>query len=150
MLDREYGTYRLIRRLGRGGMADVYLARDTDRQRDVALKLVELKDDRDSRDIYDAERRGALLQKQFSGVDAHVPAVHACGTRDGFFYIDMEYVDGEDLAERVARGPMPAADAAQIGRELCDFLDKAHRFEATVDEVKVRGIIHGDIKPKNI
>ncbi|MBE3095617.1 MAG: serine/threonine protein kinase, partial [Planctomycetes bacterium] len=150
MLDREYGTYRLIRRLGRGGMADVYLARDTDRQRDVALKLVELKDDRDSRDIYDAERRGALLQKQFSGVDAHVPAVHACGTRDGFFYIDMEYVDGEDLAERVARGPMPAADAAQIGRELCDFLDKSHRFEATVDEVQVRGIIHGDIKPKNI
>jgi hypothetical protein len=150
MLDRDFGRYRLIRRLGRGGMADVYLARDNEQDRDVAIKLVELKDDRDSQEIYEAERRGALLQEQFSGVDGHVPAVHACGTLDGYFYIDMEYVDGEDLAERIARGPLPPAEAAAVASEICEFLDKAHAFEATLDEVKVRGIIHGDIKPKNV
>lgn len=150
MLDREYGKYRLVRRLGRGGMADVYLAHDQEQQRDVALKLVELKDDRDSKDIFDAERRGALLQEQFSRVDPHVPAVHGSGSLDGYFFIDMEYVEGEDLAERIARGPMPPAEAAGIARELCEFLDRAHRFDADVDEVKFRGIIHGDIKPKNV
>ena len=150
MLDREFGKYRLIRRLGRGGMADVYLARDGQQDRDVAIKLVELKDDRDSRDIYEAERRGALLQEQFSHVDGHVPAVHACGTSDGYFYIDMEYVEGEDLAERIARGPLLPGEAAGVAQEIAEFLDKAHTFEATLDEVKVRGIIHGDIKPKNI
>ena len=116
----------------------------------MALKLVELKDDRDSRDIFDAERRGALLQEQFSGVDPHVPAVHGWGSLDGYFYIDMEYVEGEDLAERIARGPMAPPEAAEIARELCDFLDKAHGFDAAVDEAKFRGIIHGDIKPKNV
>jgi eukaryotic-like serine/threonine-protein kinase len=150
MLDREFGKYRLIRRLGRGGMADVYLARDTQEDRDVAIKLVELKDDRDSQDIYEAERRGALLQEQFSQVDDHVPAVHAYGTSDSYFYIDMEYVEGEDLAERIARGPLPAVEAAGVAQELAQFLDKAHTFEATLGEVKVRGIIHGDIKPKNV
>src|SRR5512143_764663 len=104
MLDRKFGKYELIRRLGRGGMADVYLARDAANNRDVAIKLVELLPDRDSRDIFDAERRGAMLQEQFGRIDSHVPRVHEYGTCDGHFYIDMEYVEGEDLAERIARG----------------------------------------------
>jgi hypothetical protein len=150
MLDREFGKYRLIRRLGRGGMADVYLALDTGRDVEVALKLVEIRPDRDSRDICEAERRGALLQEQFCEVDGHVPRVHAYGTLNGFFYIDMEYVDGEDLAERIAEAPLAAEDAACVASEICDFLEKAHQFEATLDDRRIRGIIHGDIKPKNV
>lgn len=150
MLDREFGKYRLIRRLGRGGMADVYLATDTERGVEVALKVVEIRDDRDSCDICAAERRGAVLQEEFGRVDVHVPRVHAYGTLNDHFYIDMEYVDGEDLAERIARAPLPAPEAAWIAAEICDFLEKAHRFEATVDDRKIRGIIHGDIKPKNL
>jgi hypothetical protein len=150
MLDREFGKYRLIRRLGRGGMADVYLAADTERGTEVALKLVEILPDRDSRDICEAERRGVLLQEQFCRVDAHVPRVHGYGTLGGYFYIDMEYVDGEDLAERIVRAPLPADVAAWVAGEICDFLEKAHAFEATLDERAIRGIIHGDIKPKNV
>jgi serine/threonine protein kinase/tetratricopeptide (TPR) repeat protein len=150
MLDRKFGKYELIRRLGRGGMADVYLARDTANNRDVALKLVELLPDRESRDIFDAERRGAMLQEQFGRIDSHVPRVHEYGTCDGHFYIDMEYVDGEDLAERIARGPIAPDHAAAIAADICDFLQKAHSFETTIDGASFRGIIHGDIKPKNI
>jgi eukaryotic-like serine/threonine-protein kinase len=150
MLDREFGPYRLSRRLGRGGMADVYLARNLGTGSDVALKVVEQKADRDSEEICEAERRGAILQQQFSEVDSHVPRVHATGSLDGYFFIEMEYVDGEDLAERIARSPLPADEAAGLASELCEFLDKAHAFEATVDGTRLRGIIHADIKPKNV
>src|SRR5512142_2230701 len=114
MLDRQFGKYELIRRLGRGGMADVYLARDAAHERLVAIKLVELCQDRESRDIYDAERRGAVLQQQFSRLDTHVPQVHEFGTCDGHFYIDMEYVEGEDLAERIGRSRVSPDLAASI------------------------------------
>lgn len=150
MLDREFGKYRLIRRLGRGGMADVYLATDCERGMEVALKLLEVGADRESAEICEAEQRGAVLQEQFSHVDAHVPRVHAWGTLNGYFYIDMEYVEGEDLAERIGAGPLRASEAASLASEICDFLEKAHRFEAVVGDKRIRGIIHGDIKPKNL
>ncbi len=150
MLDRDYGPYRLIRRLGRGGMADVYLATHGPAGTLVALKLVEQRADRDSEEVCEAERRGAILQDQFGRVDEHVPRVHAFGADLGYFFIDMEYVDGEDLAERLGRAPLCAADAARIAAEICEFLDRAHHFEATVDDAQVRGIIHADIKPKNV
>ncbi|MFB3853274.1 MAG: protein kinase [Vicinamibacterales bacterium] len=150
MHDAVFGKYRLLKRLGRGGMADVYLARDTATGRDVALKLVEVREDRESREVCDAERRGAILQEQFCRVDSHVPTVHAYGTECEHFYLDMEYVDGEDVAAIVARGPLPAADAAAIALEIARFLEKAHQFDAVVDGQQVHCIIHGDIKPKNV
>jgi eukaryotic-like serine/threonine-protein kinase len=150
MLDRTFGKYELIRRLGRGGMADVYLARDTECERQVALKLVEIGTDREARDIYDAERRGAMLQDQFCRLDSRVPAVNGYGTCADHFYLDMEYVEGEDLAERLARGTLAPDHAASIAAEVCAFLENAHAFEATVDGLAIRGIIHGDIKPKNV
>jgi hypothetical protein len=150
MLDRDFGTYRLIRRLGRGGVADVYLARNTATGGEVALKLVDQKPDRESREICEAERRGAVLQQQFSLVDDHVPQVHGCWSIEEYFCIEMEYVDGEDLAERIARGAMTPGETAWVAAEVCDFLRKAHVFEAVVDDTDLRGIIHGDIKPKNV
>lgn len=150
MLDREFGKYRLIRRLGRGGMADVYLASDTEQGVEVALKVVEIRPDRDSCDILEAEQRGAVLQEEFCRVDPHVPRVHGYGRLNGHFFIDMEYVDGEDLAERIGRGPLAASEAARVAIELCDCLQKAHEFEAALGDRRIRGIIHGDIKPKNV
>ncbi|MGE5360878.1 MAG: protein kinase domain-containing protein [Bacteroidales bacterium] len=150
MLDRAFGKYELIRRLGRGGMADVYLARDTECDRQVALKLVEIRQDRESRDIYDAERRGAMLQEQFCRLDTHVPFVNGYATWADHFYLDMEYVEGEDLAERIGRGPLAPDHAAAVATEVCAFLERAHAFEATVEGLGIHGIIHGDIKPKNV
>ncbi len=150
MLDRDFGTYRLIRRLGRGGVADVYLARNTATGAEVALKLIEQKPDRESREVCEAERRGAVLQQQFSLVDDHVPQVHGCWSIEGYFCIEMEYVDGEDLAERISRGAITPGEAAWVAAEVCDFLQKAHVFEVVVDDADLRGIIHGDIKPKNV
>ena len=150
MLERDFDRYRLLKRLGRGGMADVYLARDNERGVEVALKIVEMGTDADSREICDAERRGAILQEQFSRVDEHVPVVHRWGTFDSWFFIDMEYVEGEDLAERAARGPLDPREAAWIGAEICAFLERAHGFEAEVEGTRVRGIIHGDLKPRNV
>jgi eukaryotic-like serine/threonine-protein kinase len=150
MLDRDFGTYRLIRRLGRGGVADVYLARRMTTGAEVALKLIEQKPDRESREVCEAERRGAVLQQQFSLVDDHVPQVHGCWSIEEYFCIEMEYVDGEDLAERIARGAMAPDEAAWVAAEVCDFLQKAHVFEAVVDDTDLRGIIHADIKPKNV
>lgn len=149
MLDRDFGKYRLIKRLGRGGMADVYLARDTVLQRDVALKIVEAGSDADTV-VLDTERRGAALHEQFSRVHSHVPIVHEYGESGGYFYLDMEYVEGEDLAAKIARGPLAGSAAASIALEVSRFLESAHRFEANVDGRELHGIIHGDIKPKNI
>jgi ribonuclease HII len=56
----------------------------------------------------------------------------------------MEYVEGEDLAERAGRGPLDPREAAWIGAEICAFLERAHGFEAEVEGTRVRGIIHGD------
>jgi tetratricopeptide (TPR) repeat protein len=150
VLERDFDRYRLLKRLGRGGMADVYLAHDRERDIEVALKIVEMGADADSREICDAERRGAILQDQFSRVDSHVPLVHRWGTFDSWFFIDMEYVEGEDLAERAGRGRLLPAEAAWIGAEICRFLERAHSFEAEVEGTKVRGIIHGDLKPRNV
>jgi tetratricopeptide (TPR) repeat protein/tRNA A-37 threonylcarbamoyl transferase component Bud32 len=150
MLERHFGKYEMIRRLGRGGMADVYLAHDAECGRQVALKLVEEKSDRESREILAAEQRGAMLQQQFGAIDSHVPEVHGVGSCDEYFYIDMEYVDGEDLAERLVHGPLAPETAVYVATEVCSFLQQAHSFEADIDGARFRGIIHGDIKPKNI
>ncbi len=147
-LDRMFAGYRLERRLGGGGMGEVYLA-TTEDGRAVALKLIAIRDDADSRDIVAAERVGAQLQQSFGASDPHVPAVHRVGDADGYFFIEMEYIDGHDLAELIASG-LPPERAARIAREVAQFLEKAHSFSARVDGREYGALVHADLKPKNI
>jgi eukaryotic-like serine/threonine-protein kinase len=145
-----FGPYRLNAKLGRGGMADVYLAEDTNDQRLVALRIVEVRDDGDSREMLEAERRGAELQERFCAIDTHVPRVYAHGELEGCFYVAMEFVDGEDLSEILARGPLRPDLAAEVATQICECLANAHAFTVELDGSTMVTIVHGDITPKNV
>jgi eukaryotic-like serine/threonine-protein kinase len=144
------GKYEIIKKLGRGGMADVYLARDTSKNRQVALKLIEHGPDLDAQDVLEAERHGALLQAQLAAIDSRVVTVHETSELDGHFCVDMEYVEGDDLSEILRRGHLHLSRVVKIVIEVCDMLARAHTFNAVIDGKEFHGVIHGDIKPKNI
>lgn len=147
-----FGRYQIIRKLAGGGMGRVYLAYDPVLNRQVGLKLIDSGGDRDSIDVVTAERRGAILQDQLAKREqsGRVAQIFDVGDRDGYFYIAMEYIEGEDLSELVAKGPIEPQRAVDIALDILDVLVKAHTFQTVIEERTHRGIIHGDIKPRNI
>jgi tetratricopeptide (TPR) repeat protein/TolB-like protein len=129
--------YRLMRELGRGGMATVYLVHDLKHDRPVALKVlhpelaVALGPERFLREI----RIAARLRHP------HIVPLYDSGEADGLLYYVMPYIDGESLRDRLRREPqLPVDDALGIAREVADGLTHAHEHE----------LIHRDIKPENI
>jgi tetratricopeptide (TPR) repeat protein len=147
---RKIGKYEIRQKLGRGGMADVYLAQDLVAGYTVALKAIEHAPDRDTQDAIEAERRGAELQARLAAIDPHVVRVYDANDADGFFYVAMEYVDGQDLAELMRRGPLAVPFAVEVASKIARTLNNAHHLEAFVQGRNIHGIVHGDIKPKNI
>ena len=147
---QRVGRFEIIREIGRGGMASVFLAEDTEAKQRVALKLVPLREDREGREILDAERCGARLQARLSAECPLVPAVFEDGDLPPYYFIAMEYVDGENLSDVIARGPLEPAAAVAVTRQICRFLDCAHQFEATIDGRQFRSLVHGDLKPVNV
>jgi serine/threonine protein kinase len=147
---QRVGPHEILEEIGRGGMAAVFLATDTRTSRRVALKLVPTGTDREAREILEAERWGAKLQEQFCRASGHVPVVYEHGTEWGYFYIAMEYLEGLNLSEVIAAGPLSSERAARIAVQLCEFLEAAHRFEVTIDGRALRSLLHGDLKPRNI
>ncbi len=146
----RYDRYVIRRLLGRGSMGEVYLALDTDFNREVAIKLVYNGPDADDRDILEAERLGAELQKRLAGVDPRVVIVHQYGEMNGDLLIEMEYIEGEDLSALLARAPLSPEHAAHIATELCEMLENLQSFNTVIDDKRFAGIVHGDLKPKNI
>ena len=145
------GPYEVIHEVGRGGMATVVLATDTRTGKNVALKLVPVAPGDEARAILQAEQAGAELQRQFSQVNGHVPAVYEHRPNEsGYFLVAMEYLDGENLSDVIARGAVPAERAVTIAIELCTFLEAAHGFEAVIEGRKLRSLVHGDLKPQNV
>ena len=147
---RKLGKYEIRQKLGRGGMADVYLAQDSEHGEMLALKLIEYSPDADTRDSIEAERRGAELQAKLAAVDPRVVRVYDCGDIDGFFYVAMEYIDGQDLAELTRRGRLAPEFAAEVASSVAQTLENAHQLSVEIEGKEFHGIVHGDIKPKNI
>jgi serine/threonine protein kinase/tetratricopeptide (TPR) repeat protein len=147
---RKLGKYEIRQKLGRGGMADVYLAQDTQLGHTVALKLIEYSPDPDIRDGIEAERRGAVLQAHLAAVDPRVVRVYDSGDLDGYFFVAMEYIDGQDLADLVRRGKLEVEFAADVAIAVAATLENAHNLKVAIGGKDYRGVVHGDIKPKNI
>ncbi|WDI44169.1 serine/threonine protein kinase [Bremerella sp. P1] len=136
-LPLRFGDYELLEEIGRGGMGVVYRARQVSLNRTVAVKMI-LKaqlasEDELSRFLSEAESAARLSHP---GI---VP-VYEVGQRDGRYYFSMKYIEGETLSQRLARGPMPAKEAARMMRIISSAVHEAHQH----------GILHRDLKPSNI
>ena len=129
--------YRIVSKLGEGGMGTVYLADDTRLDRPVALKLL-------SREFaQDPERLQRFLQeaKLASALNhPNVAYIHEIGETDGTWFLAMEYVEGSPLTKRIGEGPSSVAEILHTGMQVADALDSAH----------AKGIVHRDIKPANL
>jgi len=146
----RYGRYQIVRIIGRGAMGEVYLADDTESARRIALKVVYKGPDRDDEEVLEAERLGAELQKRLGGVDKRVVIVNRYGNLNGDLFIEMEYIEGEDLSTLLARGPLSPRRATEIAAELCEMLENLRDFSTTIADKSFTGVIHGDLKPKNV
>ena len=131
------GPYEILSPLGAGGMGEVYRARDTRLERDVAIKVLSerLADDPDSLSRFQREAKAVAALTH-----PNILAIHDVGSDDGVSYAVMELLEGQSLRTRIGQGPMPWRRAAEIGIAVADGLSAAH----------VKGIVHRDVKPDNV
>ncbi len=133
----KLGPYEILAFLGAGGMGEVYRARDVRLDRTVAIKILR---DREARKS-DAKERFDREARTISSLNhPNVCQLYDVGERDGLSYLVMEYLDGQTLADRLCKGPLPLEQVLRYGIEVCNGLEKAHRS----------GVIHRDLKPGNI
>jgi serine/threonine protein kinase len=131
------GTYQVHERIGVGGMGEVYRARDTKLGRDVAIKILPRLFTNDPERLARFEREARILA---SLNHPHIGAIYGFEEADGLRALVLELVEGDTLADRVARGPIPVQEALTLAQQIADALDAAHE----------KGIIHRDLKPANI
>jgi eukaryotic-like serine/threonine-protein kinase len=131
------GPYEIVSPLGAGGMGEVYRAQDTRLERTVAVKVLtaHLSSSPEVRQRF--EREAKTISKLSH---PHICALYDVGESDGTEYLVMEYLEGETLTQRLARGPLPAEQVLRYGMEMAEALDQAHR----------QGIVHRDLKPGNV
>ncbi|HEV8117863.1 MAG TPA: serine/threonine-protein kinase, partial [Thermoanaerobaculia bacterium] len=131
------GPYEIGSAIGAGGMGEAYRARDTRLERTVAIKVLPSHLSK-SEEIRQRFEREAKTISQLS--HPHICALYDVGNQDGVEYLVMEFLEGETLAERLVKGPLPVEQTLKYGIEIADALDKAHR----------QGIVHRDLKPGNV
>src|SRR5277367_685960 len=133
----KLGPYQIESLLGAGGMGEVYRARDTRLDRTVAIKILTqgIADTPEIRQRFEREARAVSSLNH-----PHICALYDVGHQDGIEYLVMEFLEGETLAARIAKGPLPTPELLRYASQIADALDKAHR----------QGIVHRDLKPANV
>src|SRR5215510_1023343 len=137
LLGKTIGHYQIISLLGKGGMGEVYRARDTKLDRAVALKILsdEMSADRERIRRFSREARAASALNH-----PNVAHIYEIGEAEGVSFIAMEYVEGQTLASKINGHPLEVGEIVEIGSQIADALDEAHSKEIT----------HRDIKPANV
>ncbi len=137
MIGKHFSHYRVVERVGAGGMGEVYRARDEHLPRDVAIKILPvgtLADDQ-------ARKRFRKEAETLSQLNhPHIATIYDFDTHDDMDFLVMEFVEGTTLAEKLQDGTLPVDEVLRIGSEIAEALEEAHH----------RGIVHRDLKPKNI
>ena len=133
---RKLAHYEILEPIGKGGMGEVYRARDGKLGRDVAIKVLPAA-------FAESEERLARFKREAKVLASlnhpGIAAIHGLEESKGIHYLVLELVPGETLADRIARGPIPVEEALQIAIKIAEALDAAHE----------QGIVHRDLKPAN-
>jgi predicted ATPase/serine/threonine protein kinase len=134
---RRFGGYEIIQKLGAGGMGEVYRARDTRLNREVAIKTLSLEHGSQPETLsrFEQEARAASALNH-----PHIVTIYELGEADGIRYIAMELVTGETVREMLASGPIPLRKTVAIAAQVADALANAHTI----------GVVHRDLKPENL
>ena len=137
MIGNTLSHYKIIEKLGQGGMGEVYLAEDSRLDRKVALKILppHLSDRAELRERFEREARAVSSLNH-----PHICTLYDIGEQDGIHYLVMEHLVGETLETRLAKGSLPLEQTLEYAIQIADALDKAHR----------QGVVHRDLKPGNI
>jgi eukaryotic-like serine/threonine-protein kinase len=131
------GPYEILAAIGAGGMGEVWRARDTRLQREVAIKILPA-------ELAESAQLHARFDREAKAISSlnhpHICTLHDVGGENGTEYLVMEYIEGESLADRLKKGPLPMGDVLRYGQQIASALESAHR----------KGITHRDLKPGNI
>ncbi len=134
---QKLAHYEILEPIGKGGMGEVYRAKDSKLGRDVAIKVLR-------EEFAENEERLARFKREAKVLAAlnhpGIAAIHGLEESDGTHYLVLELVPGETLAERISRGPIPVEEAIEIASKIAEALEEAHEH----------GIVHRDLKPANI
>lgn len=137
MIGRTLGHYQITGQLGKGGMGEVYQAKDHVLGRDVAIKVLPEEFARDADRVARFQREAKLLA---SLNHPNIATIHGLEESDGIRFLVMEMVEGETLADRIKRGPIPIEESLKLALQIAEALEAAHE----------KGVIHRDLKPANV
>src|SRR5437667_5254041 len=137
MIGTRLAHFQITAHLGSGGMGEVYQATDAKLGRSVAIKLLPEAFARDTERVARFEREARVLASLNHPNIAAIYGLEQSGERK---FLVMELVDGETLAERITRGPIPVEESLEIAKQICEALESAHE----------KGIVHRDLKPANV
>ena len=137
MIGKTLSHYKVIEKIGQGGMGEVYRAEDTNLSREVAIKVLPEQFTKDPQRLARFEREAKLLA---SLNHPNIAAIYGLEAADGVRFLALELVPGDTLQERVAKGPLPVEEALEICRQIAEGVEAAHE----------KGVIHRDLKPANV